>query len=175
MMVRVCGRYIMKDIPRKGMLLFHKKLGNGINMAKKMWQFKTRNLTVQWLIEKQPFDGYGLDPEVAAEWRKNIRSGEWKCFQSNIQVVCNHTGIVLGEAILSNSIYGNPADFRDHFGTSAKNYGSYFKQMVQEAVAEARERFPAHQAWIAKEVRQKQKVLSVKLKPTVTAKVANTA
>jgi len=144
-------------------------------MAKKMWQFKTRNLTVRWLIESSTLDTQGLDAETAAEWRKNIRAGKWKCFNSDIQVVCNHTGVLLGESSLGNSVYANPADFRDHFGITAKGFGSYFKQMVKEAVDQARERIPAHQAWVAKEVRQKQKVLSMTVKPSVKAKVTVTA
>ena len=142
-------------------------------MAKKMWQFKTRNLTVRWLTESSTLDTTGLDAETTTEWRKNIRTGKWKCFNSDIQVVCNHTGVLLGESSLGNSIYANPADFRDHFGITAKGYGSYFKQMVKEAVAQARERIPAHQAWVAKEVRQKQKALTLKVKPS--SKVMSTA
>jgi hypothetical protein len=133
-------------------------------MAKKMWQFKTRNFTVRWLITPDVFDAQGLEPEQAAEWRKDIRAGRLKCFLSEIQVVCNATGIVLGEATLGNSLYDDPAKFRDHFGITAKGFGSYFLQMVKQAVKEARERFPAHQAAIAREIRKKQPVVGVKLK-----------
>jgi len=132
-------------------------------MAKKMWQFKTRNFTVMWLISPDVFRSDGIEPERAAEWRKDIRAGKLKCFDSEIRVVCNATGIVLGEEYLGNSLYENPAEFRDHFGMTKGGFGSYFAQMVKEAIAQARERFPAHQAMLAKEVRKKQTVLTVRL------------
>lgn len=133
-------------------------------MTKKMWQFKTRNFTVCWLIEPDVLSTQWMDAQLAAECKKNVRSRKWKCFQSEIQVVCNVTGIILGQAYLGGSIYGNPADFRDHFGMTAGGHGSYFADMVKEAVAQARERFPLHQRTIAQEIIKKQKVLAVELK-----------
>jgi hypothetical protein len=140
-------------------------------MAKKMWQFKTRNFTVAWFIEKDVFFVRGIAVPLAKKWRKEIRSGKLKCFQSEIRVVCNTTGIILGEAYLGSSLYDNPAEFRDHFGMTAGGWGSYFADMVKEAIAQARERFPAHQAVLAQEVRKKQKVLAVKLKSEKKPKV----
>ena len=133
-------------------------------MTKKMWQFKTRNFTVRWLIEPDVLSTQGMEARCAAECKKNVRSRKWKCFQSEIQVVCNVTGITLGEAYLGGSIYANPAEFRDHFGMTKGGYGSYFADMVKEAIAQARERFPMHQRTIAQEINKKQKVLAVKLK-----------
>lgn len=144
-------------------------------MAKKMWQFKTRNFTVLWLITPDVFSVRGIAAPLAAAWRKEIRSGKMKCFQSEVRVVCNTTGIILGEAYLGESLYHNPAEFRDHFGMTAKGYGSYFADMVKEAIGQARERFPAHQAAIAHEVRKKQKVLGVRLNSTVKSKVTASA
>lgn len=141
-------------------------------MAKKMWQFKTRNFTVLWLITPDVFSVRHIAVPLAKQWKKEIRSGKLKCFQSEIRVVCNTTGIILGEAYLGGSLYQNPAEFRDHFGMTAGGWGSYFADMVKEAVGQARERFPAHQAMIAAEVRKKQKVLGVKLKAAVPSKVS---
>lgn len=132
-------------------------------MTKKMWQFKTRNFTVRWLIEPDALYTHGMDPKLAADCKKNIRSRKWKCFQSELQVICNVTGITLGQAYLGGSIYEKPADFRDHFGMTANGHGSYFADMVKEAIAQARERFPSHQRMIAQELTKKQKVLAVKL------------
>lgn len=132
-------------------------------MAKKMWQFKTRNFTVLWLISPDVLRTDGIEPERAAEWKKDIRAGKLKCFQSEIRVVCNATGVALGESYLGNSLYENPAEFRDHFGMTKGGFGSYFAQMVKEAISEARERFPAHQAAIDREVAKKKKVLAVRL------------
>lgn len=144
-------------------------------MAKKMWQFKTRSFTVQWLIEPDAPNMVGIPAAQAAAWKKDIRAGKLKCFLSIIRVTCNATGIALGEAYMGNSMYANPADFRDHFGVTAAGFGSYFKQMVKQAVADARERFPAHQARIAAEVRKKQKVVAVKLKSERQAGVTGAA
>lgn len=141
-------------------------------MAKKMWQFKTRNFTVLWLITPDVLCTAGIEPERAAEWKKDIRAGKLKCFQSEIRVVCNATGIALGEAYLGNSLYENPAEFRDHFGMSAGGFGSYFAQMVKEAIDEARKRFPAHQAALAREVSKKKKVLDVRLSAKDKTKVS---
>jgi len=144
-------------------------------MAKKMWQFKTRNFTVRWLISPDVLNTDGLTASEAAEWKKNVRSRKWKCFQSDIEVVCNATGILLGHASIGNSVRANPAEFRDHFGVTALGCGSYFKQMVAAAVAEARERFPAHQAMLAQEVRKKQKVLGVSLRGRTKSKASISA
>ena len=140
-------------------------------MAKTMWKFKTRNFTIRWTSEKDVLDTNYMDKALADECRQKVRSGEWQCFVSDVIVTCNTTGIALGEASLGNSIYANPADFRDHFGMTAGNYGSYFADMVRGAIKEARERFPAHQASLAKDVRKKQKVLGVKLKSKTTTAV----
>lgn len=113
---------------------------------KTMWKFKTRNFTVIWDIEREPFDPCYMDAALIAECRKNIRTGAWKCFASTISVVENSTGAELGAAHLGNSIYANPAEFRDHIGMNARGHGSYFSQMVREAIAEARATFPAMRA-----------------------------
>ncbi|MDO8415582.1 MAG: hypothetical protein Q7S87_05160 [Agitococcus sp.] len=135
-------------------------------MAKTMWQFKTRNFTVRWVIEPDVLCTQHMDPELAKECIKNVRSRKWKCFQSEIEVVCNTTGVSLGQAYLGGSIYANPAEFRDHFGMSANGHGSYFVQMVREAIAQAREQFPLHQKRAAQALAKNQKVLDVKLSST---------
>ena len=107
-----------------------------------MWSFRTRHFTVNWFIQDDVLDTSFMEKSLAARCRRNVDSGKWQCFMSEIQVVHNGTGICLGEANLGNSIYKNPAEFRDHFGMNAKGHGSYFSDMVREAIAEARERFP---------------------------------
>lgn len=133
-------------------------------MAKVMWQMKTRHFTVVWRIENDALNTSYMDPDMARECRENVRSGKWKCFTSEIQVIENGSKVALGESFLGNSIYENPADFRDHLGMNRKGHGSYFSQMVREAIAEARKAFPAHQKRIAREVAAKQGVLSVRLR-----------
>lgn len=111
----------------------------------KMWEFKTRRFTVQWLIEEDTLDTAGMDRAQAQECRDNVRSGDWECFQSEIRVVHRTTRTELGAAYLGGSIYANPAEFRDHIGIKQTGYGSYFSQMVREACAEARKNFPGLQ------------------------------
>lgn len=113
-------------------------------MSKLMWKFHTRHFTVHWSITPDVLDTVYFDPELAKETRQKVRSGQWKCFMSTIEVIDRGTGAVLGEAYLGNSIYDDPAKFRDHFGMRTKGYGSYFSDMVREAIRDARSRFPLH-------------------------------
>lgn len=108
---------------------------------KKMWSFKTENFEVVWSIEPERFDPYGMEPRFAEEIKKDIASKKMTCFNSEVKVVYRNTGQSLGEAYLGNSVYADPAEFRDHFGMTAGGYGSYFRQMVEEAIKMARDTF----------------------------------
>lgn len=103
-------------------------------MNEVMWQFKTRNFTVQWLIS--PCYDLDLSWCETGETRENIASGMWTAFDSEIRVLFRGTEV--GAACLGQSIYENPSDFRDHIGMNAAGHGSYFSGMVREAIAEAR-------------------------------------
>lgn len=132
-------------------------------MAKKMWSFKTKNFTVIWEIEPDVLNTQFMAKEVAEECRKNVRSRKWKCFMSTVRVIENISKITLGEAYLGNSVYENPAEFRDHFAMNQKGHGSYFSQMVREAIAIARERLPALQANARQEMESRKKLLALQL------------
>lgn len=110
-------------------------------MSTLMWQFNTRAFRVEWRIEEDVLDTSHMDPELAAKCRKNVASGKWQCFTSEIRVIHRASGRVLGESYLGNSLYAKPATFRDHFGMRQKNHGSYFSDMVREAVADARKEY----------------------------------
>ncbi|MCZ2113534.1 MAG: hypothetical protein LC131_06835 [Anaerolineae bacterium] len=138
-------------------------------MAKVMWKFKTKNFTVIWKIQPDVLDTRYMENDLANECSKKVRSGEWKCFMSEIQVIENSSKVALGEAFLGGSIYANPADFRDHFGMNKKGHGSYFSDMVREAIREARIAFPEHKARIKREIQTKQKLLSVMLRSRQSA------
>lgn len=137
-------------------------------MAKTMWQFKTKHFTVRWAIERDVLDTAYMDADVANECHQKVRNGEWKCFASTIEVIENSSKIAIGEAFLGGSIYENPADFRDHFGMNLKGHGSYFSQMVREAIAEARENFHAAQARAKKEIAEREALLKIHLKSRKT-------
>lgn len=127
-----------------------------------LWKFHTKNFTVRLCIEDDVLSTQGMDRTLAAECREKVKSGEWTCFQSVVEVVYRPTGLVIGEEFLGGSIYASPKDFRDHFGMTAGGHGSYFFQMVQAAIVQARKRFPALQAEVA----------SVKLKTRKSEKSA---
>lgn len=133
-------------------------------MAKIMWKFATKNFTILWLTEPDTLDTAYMEKALAKECRAKVNSGKWKCFSSEIRVVENGSKRVLGSAFLGGSIYAKPEEFRDHFGMNRKGHGSYFSQMVREAVAEARKLFPAIQTQVAQEVQLKQKLLALHLR-----------
>jgi hypothetical protein len=131
---------------------------------KKMWEFKTKNFVVTWHIEKEPVDTNYMEPSLAHECETKVRSGEWKCFTSRIQVVHRVTGEVLGEDWLGNSIYASPAEFRDHIGMNGGGYGSYFSQMVREALQQARTAYPVVLKRMRKDVAAKQAAVACTLR-----------
>ena len=136
---------------------------------RKMWSFKTRHFTVEWLIETERADYAYMEPETAAECRAKIRTGEWVCFTSIIRVVHRATKKVLSETSLGNSIYADPREFRDHFGMNGKGYGSYFSDMVREAVRAARVAFPKFQQSVQADIKLLQRALTCEIKPLALA------
>jgi hypothetical protein len=101
----------------------------------KLWQFRTRNFRVVLSCD--------WDNDIDLSWAdedelENIRSGLWGCYVFRVAVY-DPQGVAIGESYLGGSVYENPADFRDHIGIKATGCGSYFSDMVREAVAEARQ------------------------------------
>lgn len=106
-----------------------------------LWTFETKNFQVRWRISDDVLDVTHMEPELAAQCRRNVASGKWQCFESIVEVKHLATGLILGEAYLGNSIYADPRKFRDHFNMTKKGHGSYFRDMVTEAIAEARKNY----------------------------------
>ncbi len=109
---------------------------------KTMWKFQTKHFVVKWQIERESFDASYMDEGLAQECRAKIKSGEWKCFNSKISVTHKQSGVELSAEYLGNSVYANPAEFRDHFGMKSKGHGSYFADMVHDAIDSARKEYP---------------------------------
>lgn len=105
-------------------------------MFETMWAFKTRNFEVLWEIE--PDEDCDLSFDETGDIAAKIASGELICFLSKVSVLYN--GVEIASDYLGANIYDNPHDFRDHFGAGGK-YGSYFSDMVRNAVEEARKHF----------------------------------
>jgi hypothetical protein len=105
--------------------------------AQKMWQFETAQFRIVWSIE--PDEDCDFSWDETGETAENLRSGRWQCFTSCVSVIHKPTGITLAEDCLGGSIYEKPADFRDHFGCRQNGHGSYFSDMVRQAVSDARE------------------------------------
>ena len=77
--------------------------------------------------------------DESGETQEKINSGVWVCVQFRVRVIHKKTGLELGADHLGNSIYENPADFaKEHIGAAGR-WGSYFRDMVSGAIAEARD------------------------------------
>lgn len=100
-----------------------------------MWTFRTAQFLVEWAITDEPDPDLSFDE--TGETLEKCQSGEWQCFLSRMRVVHTPTGQTIGEDFLGNSIYADPAEFRDHIGNRGR-YGSYFRDMVSAAIDEAR-------------------------------------
>lgn len=110
-----------------------------------VWTFKTRNFRVA--LECVPEDYPDLS-WADQETLDKLESGEWENLQFKVAVYDNR-GDEIGVAYLGNSIHANPREFMDHreCGRANREYaaagqpgrcGSYFTDMVHEAVSEAR-------------------------------------
>lgn len=98
-----------------------------------IWIFHTRRFTISlaWDYENDPDLSWDEDGEVTAK----IESGEY--VNATFRLLVEFDGHEAGVDYLGNSIYADPAEFRDHIGSQGK-YGSYFTDMVHEACREAR-------------------------------------
>lgn len=106
-----------------------------------VWKFETARFAVSldWQYEESPDLSWDDEGDTIAK----LESGELGNFTFRVCVTCD--GREVGSDYLGNSIYADPADFRDHLGLAAKsradgcNYGSYFTDMVSQAISEARQ------------------------------------
>jgi len=100
-----------------------------------MWEFKTAQFRVVWSI----YECEDLDlswVENSSSIRTLIDNGTYTAFDSKVTVYYDNKEI--GSDTLGQSIYENPADFRDHIGAQGK-HGSYFTDMIAIAIKEARQ------------------------------------
>lgn len=133
-------------------------------MSKVMWTFKTKNFKVEWIIDPDELDTRHFDSDLAKACKQKVRSGEWKCFMSEIRVSTRYKNIHLASEYLGQSIYAKPEEFRDHFGMNIKGHGSYFSQMVRDAIHNARKEFSKVQQAIIAERDLRKSIIGVELK-----------
>lgn len=100
-----------------------------------LWTFKTRNFTVSLACE--PETSPDLSWDDSGEAAEKIASGEWDCVTFRVAVY-GPAGEELSADYLGNSIYADVNEFRrEHIGARGA-HGSYFRDMVANAVKEAR-------------------------------------
>jgi hypothetical protein len=116
-------------------------------MKNTIWQFNTRNFCVQF--NARPEEPRVLDWDEDGSIARDLESGEFCAFVAEVRVLFH--GIEIGADYLGGCIYKTPEDFRDHLGVRQYELklseelgepvavGSYFSDMVREAIREARE------------------------------------
>ena len=101
---------------------------------KTIWQFKTKQFRVELacMPESRPDLSW-----ADAETIEKLDNGTYVnvCFRVSVY----WRDALVGRDYLGNSVYENVADFRDHVGSKDK-WGSYFTDMVREAIRETRTR-----------------------------------
>lgn len=119
-----------------------------------MREFNTENWLVR--VSAEPEYHSDLSWDNTGRLRKQLESGSLIEFVAHVEVIHKPTGAVLGEDYLGSCIYKSFADFMDHRACGKQNRkwarqgkegrcGSYFKDMIGEAIAEARKNYPKTQ------------------------------
>jgi hypothetical protein len=127
-----------------------------------MREFETANYRVR--VTAEPELDLDLSWDETGEVRRKLDTGEYIAFVAHAEVIHKPTGTVLGEDYLGNCIYSGFGDFMDHRACGRQNReweasgeegrcGSYFAQMISDAIAEAREASPLMQIGRLREAR----------------------
>ena len=119
-----------------------------------MREFHTPNYIVRVTAEEE-FD-IDLSFDDTGRVRKQIENGDLIVFCAHVEVIHRPSGAVLGEDYLGGCIYKSFEDFMDHRKCGKQNRkwtkqgkegccGSYFSDMIGEAIAEARKNYSSFQ------------------------------
>lgn len=119
-----------------------------------MREFKTANWIVRCSAEEEQDLDLSWDEDGSI--RKGIDSGKFIVFCAHVEVIHRPTGATLGDDYLGQCIYRSFDDFMDHRACGKQNRkwakqgkdqrcGSYFADMISEAIAEARKQYPKTQ------------------------------
>jgi hypothetical protein len=106
-----------------------------------VWSFETRNFRVAYTIA--PEHDLDLSWDDDGSVRAALETCKYVAFSARVCVVHKPTGVIVGEDYLGNCIYGAPKAFIDHRGLRFRerfgvSCGSYFSDMVREAISNAR-------------------------------------
>lgn len=110
-----------------------------------MREFKTKHFTIIADAVEEIFPDLSWDD--TGETERNINTGKWLCFTARVRVFFNGTEV--GADYLGNCVYASFEDFMDHKECGKQNRewaaqgkagrcGSYFADMIHEAIARAR-------------------------------------
>jgi hypothetical protein len=109
---------------------------HAIYNATRVWSFQTKNYTVAFDV--LPEEDLDLSWDETGVTLKRLMSGQYVAFVAHVTVT-HASGALMGDSSLGNCVYESPEAFMNHRGVRAcKNSGSYFSDMVREAIAEAR-------------------------------------
>ena len=115
--------------------------------AETIWYFETVNFRIEF--NAAPEDDLDLSWDDTGEVREKLESGFFCAFVAEIRVTHKPTGAELATDYLGQCIYENPSEFMDHRAVGKQNReyaaqgeirrcGSYFRDMISQAVKEAR-------------------------------------
>jgi hypothetical protein len=97
-------------------------------------EWKLKRFTVR--VEALPDDDLDLSFDESGEVREQLESGTLVAFCVKTSVRLD--GMELSSDYLGGCIYPSPAAFNDHIAAHGTGCGSYFKDMVQSAITDAR-------------------------------------
>jgi len=98
-----------------------------------LYKFRTKNFTLLYSDEEETV--FDLSWDDTGEARAKLDSGEWQMFTAKVAITFR--GSEVTSSYLGGCIYPDPKQFRDHIGSQGR-YGSYFRDMVRECIANAR-------------------------------------
>ncbi len=100
-----------------------------------IWRFETARCAV--IFDAMPENDLDLSWDDDGSVAEGLASGLYCAFVARVRVLVD--GNEAGVSYLGQCIYENPSEFIDHRGIAATpGCGSYFSDMVREAIAEAR-------------------------------------
>lgn len=103
-------------------------------MSETFWTFETARFRIT--LEALPEYDLDLSWDDDGSTREGLESGLYVAFVAKVAVYLD--GQEVGADYLGGCIYESVEAFRDHIGCKAKGYGSYFSDMVRQAIQEAR-------------------------------------